>query len=321
MKTWQKIILITVISLVLVFALAILSLAIAKLFVYPDYMQNKEVACKIPGLSDGYVPQGICYVDGKDTYLFSGYNEEYLALYVVKDNKAVELISIEENGDRTKSHGGGIAYAGQLVYVVEESGVLIYNLNDFLNAKDGDEVTPTDKIQVAVKPSCVYVDDEYIYFSEFHDGNKYVADPSHTYTTPNGEENHAFVVAYKITANGIFNNEEPEYFISVKDKVQGFIKYGDVYAVSTSYGLASSHLTFYKGVKDSGKTYESNGKSCPLYYLDSTSQTKDILMPAFSEDMDIVNGRVIVSFESACNKYVVGKFFFANKVVSLPIPE
>ena len=176
-----------------------------------------------------------------------------------------------------------------------------------------------DKIHVAVKPSCVYVDDEYIYFSEFHDGNKYVADPTHTYTTPSGEENHAFTVVYKLASDGTFNNIDPQYFISVKDKVQGFIKDGDVYALSTSYGLSSSHLTFYKEAKDSGKTVAVGEKEIPLYYLDSSNMTKDVAMPAFSEDMDIVNGRVIVSFESACNKYIVGKFFFANKVISYPM--
>lgn len=320
MKNWQKIILITVVSIVLLFALAILSLAIAKQFVYPEYVKNKEVVCKIPGLSDGYVPQGVCQVDSKEnTYILTGYNEDNLAFYVVSGKTSVELISIEEDGSRTKSHGGGVACVGDYVYISDESGVLVYELDDVLAAKDKDEIKPVDKKAIAVKPSCVFTDEEYVYFAQFHDGNSYVADPSHTYTTPAGEENHAFVVAYKLGENGTFDNENPEYFISVKDKVQGFMKHGDVYAVSTSWGLSSSHLTFYKGVKDSGKTYTANGKECPLYYLDSTCQTKDILMPAFSEDLDVVNGRVIVSFESACNKYVVGKFFFANKVISLPI--
>ncbi len=31
------------------------------------------------------------------------------------------------------------------------------------------------------------------------------------------------------------------------------------------------------------------------------------------------DGKVAVSFESACNKYIVGKFFFANKVVAFEI--
>lgn len=321
MKLWLKIVLITVISVVLLFALAIAGLAIAKPIVYSDYVQNKEIECKIPGLSDGYVPQGLCYVDGKDAHILSGYNEEYLALYVVRDDGYAEIISVDDNGNRTESHGGGVACEGNFVYVANNTTVLVYDLSAFLDAKDKDEISPIEELDLPVQAACVYTDGEHIYFSEFHDGNVYVADPSHTYVTPAGDENHAFTVAYKLDDEGYFNNAEPEFIISVKDKVQGFMKYGDKYAVSTSWGLSSSHLTFYKGLKDSGKMVAVNEKEVPLYYLDSSNMTKDVLMPAFSEDLDVVDGRVIVGFESACNKYVVGKFFFANKVISYPIEE
>jgi hypothetical protein len=301
------------------FALAIAGLAIAKPIVYSDYVENKELECKIPGLSDGYVPQGLCYVDGKDAHILSGYNEEYLALYVVRDDGYVEIISVDAEGNRTESHGGGVACEGSYVYVANNTTVLIYNLSDFMNAKDKEKVKPVDEWDLPVKSACVYTDGDYIYFSEFHDGSVYVSDPAHTYTTPAGDENHAYTVAYKLDSEGGFNVAEPEFIISVKDKVQGFMKYGDTYAVSTSWGLSSSHLTFYKGIGDSGKTVTVSGKDVPLYYLDSSNMAKDVLMPAFSEDLDVVNGRVIVGFESACNKYIVGKFFFANKVISYPL--
>ncbi len=319
MKTWVKVVLIILSAIIALFGLTILSLSIAKRIVYSDYMQNKEVACKIPDLSGGYVPQGVCYVDGKDAYVLSGYNEDYLALYVVYEDKYVEIISVEENGERTESHGGGVAVAGEYLYIANSSSVLVYELDEILAAADGDEVTVADEINIAAKASCVYTDDTHIYFAEFYDGNTYKTDESHAYTTPAGDEHHALVVAYELEAFGEFDNENPAYFISVTDKVQGFVKYGDTYIVSTSWGLSSSHLKFYDGVKDSGKTMTVNEKEVPLYYLDSTSMTNDVLMPAFSEDLDVVDGRVIVSFESACNKYVVGKFFFANKVISYPI--
>ncbi len=321
MKLWQKIILIAVISVIALFALAILSLAIAKSIVYPDYMENKEVACKIPGLSDGYVPQGVCYIDGKDAYILSGYNEDNLALYVVGEDGYAELISVDDDGNRTQSHGGGVAVAGNFVYVANSTSVLVYSLNDFVNAEDGDEVAVRKELDLPARTSCVFTDDEYIYFSEFYDGNSYVTDESHTYATPSGDEHHAFVVVYKLDEHGGFDHTQPEYVISVKDKVQGFVKHGDTYAVSTSWGLSSSHLTFYNGIGESGKTVKLGECDVPLYYLDSSNETKDVLMPAFSEDLDVVDGRVVVSFESACNKYIVGKFFFANKVISYPIEE
>lgn len=321
MKIWKKIILIALISIVSLFALVILSLSLAKQIVYKDYQANKEIEFKIPGLADGYVPQGLCHVDGKDVYILSGYNEDHLALYVVRDDGYVEIISVDDEGNRTESHGGGVACSGNFVYVANDKTVLVYKISDFLNAKDKDEVKPQDELALPVRAACVFADDEHIYFAEFHDGNVYVSDPSHTYATPAGDENHAFAVAFKLDDNGAFDINEPVHMISVPDKVQGFMKHGDTYAISTSWGLSSSHLTFYSGIKDSGKTVAVGEKNIPLYYLDSSNMKKDVLMPAFSEELDVVDGRVVVSFESACNKYIVGKFFFANKVISYPIEE
>jgi hypothetical protein len=42
-------------------------------------------------------------------------------------------------------------------------------------------------------------------------------------------------------------------------------------------------------------------------------------MPVFSEGLSIKDGKIVISFESACNKYVIGKLFFATKVVSYPV--
>ena len=41
--------------------------------------------------------------------------------------------------------------------------------------------------------------------------------------------------------------------------------------------------------------------------------------PAMSEGLDFYEGRVITLTESASNKYIFGKFFFANKIVGLEI--
>ena len=140
MKLWKKILLIAVISVISLFALVILGLSIAKPIVYSEYTQTKEIECKIPGLAEGYVPQGVCYVESKEAYIFSGYNEENVAIYVVKDGNVAEIISVNADGSRTESHGGGVATAGNYVYVTNEETVLVYNLSKLMDAKDGEEV-------------------------------------------------------------------------------------------------------------------------------------------------------------------------------------
>ena len=116
-------------------------------------------------------------------------------------------------------------------------------------------------------------------------------------------------------------NWTPNQIISVRDQVQGFAVKDDVYMLSSSWGVSTSTLDFYKGLTDSNTTVTVNNREVPLFYLDSSNHTKTVDMPAFSEDLTVIGDRVLISFESACNKYVIGKLFGANKLVSYPIPE
>ena len=53
----------------------------------------------------------------------------------------------------------------------------------------------------------------------------------------------------------------------------------------------------------------------PVYALNNC--TKQIKGPAMAEGLDYYNGKVITLTESASNKYIFGKFFFATNIVSL----
>ena len=53
----------------------------------------------------------------------------------------------------------------------------------------------------------------------------------------------------------------------------------------------------------------------PVYYLGDC--IKEIPGPAMGEDLDWFNGKVITLSESASNKYMFGKLFFANDIVCL----
>ena len=52
-----------------------------------------------------------------------------------------------------------------------------------------------------------------------------------------------------------------------------------------------------------------------VYYLDNVVKTFN--GPAMGEDLDVdSDGKIVTLTESASNKYIFGKFFFANKIVS-----
>ena len=85
--------------------------------------------------------------------------------------------------------------------------------------------------------------------------------------------------------------------------------------LSTSYGLSDSVYYVYDEDEaiDSGLTLD----GAPVYYL--TECEKNFKGPAMAEGMDVMDGKVITLTESASDKYIFGKFFFADKIVALDI--
>lgn len=327
-KLISKILLFLVGGVIALFILALLSLHIAKYFMYSDYYKDREKVSSIPALNDGFVPQGLDYDAETDTFIHSGYNGEYIEIYFVQGDDVKKLIPVDENGDRVLGHAGGVARVGKYLYVSDnakekegELGLLrIYDFDALQQAKDGDEIRVVSSFSVDTAGSFCFSDDRYLYVGEFYRPVDYETKASHYFTTPAGDENKAILSAYPLNEDGSLNGEYPTFSVSIPAQVQGFAVTAEgKVAISTSWGLNASHLEIHSEMKDSGTTIGVSGKDVPLYYIDSSTRLKDVTMPAFSEGLAIKDGKIVISFESACNKYVIGKLFFATKVVSFPV--
>lgn len=326
-KLISKIFLIVLGSIIALILLAWLSLFVAKYFMYSDYYKQREVVSNIPGLGDGFVPQGLDYDAENDIYIHSGYNGHYVEIYFVKGKEVKKLIPVTASGEREEGHAGGITRAGDYVYLSDNAnegegrlGLLrIYRFSDLLNAKDGAEIQDIGTFEVDTSSSFCFSDDKYIYVGEFYRAGAYETRESHHYTTPAGDENKAILSAYALNEDGSVASEYPEFSISIPAQVQGVAvtKDGKI-AVSTSWGLNPSYLEIHSGKKDSGKTISVSGKEVPLYYIDSSTRENKVTMPAFSEGLSVKDDRIVISFESACNKYIIGKLFGGTKIVSFP---
>ena len=101
--------------------------------------------------------------------------------------------------------------------------------------------------------------------------------------------------------------------------------------LSTSYGFAASHLLTYQispenmfdaaranANGDAALTFFVDGRSVPLFFLDSTNLVSDLEAPPMTEGIEYHDGRVYISEESASNKYIFGKLYGAGDVFSLP---
>jgi hypothetical protein len=211
-----------------------------------------------------------------------------------------------QDGEDFTGHVGGIATTGDTVYIANDDRLHTVSLSKILSAGEGEKIDVGEGIPVNNQASFVYSDEEYVYVGEFHDGGKYVT--NHPYETEDGSYN-AIVSKYKL---GEFDT--PEKIYSIRDKVQGmcFTPDGKV-ILSTSYGLADTVYYVYNesDAINSGLTLD----GAPVYYLNGV--VKEISGPAMGEDLDYYNGKVITMTESASDKYIFGKFFFANKIVAL----
>lgn len=298
--------------IVLVLALAVLAVAflnVAKFVIYPQYYFIRGNVCTNPGLGDGFVCQGIAAYEENDVILVSGYMKNHSAsrIYVTNMENESYYISLKQGGEDFAGHAGGIAITGSTVYLASEGKVFTLSLESILNAKSGDELDVGAGIAVNNQADFAYTDDTYLYVGEFHDGEKYNIEGHENETA---EGTHYAICSVYAPAD----LTTPVKVYSVRNKVQGicFTPDGKV-VMSTSYGLNDSVYYVYlmENATDSGETFD----GAPLYYLDQLAY--EFNGPAMSEGLDYRDGKVITMTESASNKYLFGKLFFANKIVEL----
>ena len=311
LKKIGKIALITLISLVGVIVLALGGLNLVKFGIYSDYYKIKTNVCINPGLGDNFVCQGIAASEENEVIFVCGYmkDDTNSRIYVTNEKNESYYVNLVKNGKKFTGHAGGMATTNDKVYIANGGRIYIVDINDILNASKGDEVEIGEGIKVSVAASFAYTDEEYLYVGEFHNGAAYNIE-GHENETKEGTH-YAITLKYDLD-----DLTKPIKAYSIRNKVQGicFTPDGKV-VMSTSYGLADSIYYVYNESEASNANKEFEG--APLYYLDTL--VNEIHGPAMSEDLDYYNGKVITLTESASNKYIFGKFFFANKIIALEI--
>lgn len=309
LKIAGKVCLIVLASLLAVVILFLATLNIAKFAIYSDYYAIKTDICKNPGLSDGFVCQSVCAYEEGGKFLVSGYMKDGVSasrIYVTDKENNSFYVSVMLEGKAFAGHADGIAYKDDTAYLVCDGAIHILNLYDILNAGNGGTVEIQEVIPVNNGGAFVYTDGNYLYVGEFHNGTNYIM--NHPYETPDG-------TYYSIMCRYSFDDlTKPNKVYSITNQVQGACITPDGKVVlSTSYGLADSYYYVYNESEaiDSGLTLD----GAPLYYLCNPTQV--VKGPAMSEGLDYYDGKVITLTESASDKYIFGKFFFANKIVGL----
>ncbi len=230
--------------------------------------------------SESQCPQGLCITE--DYVLVTSYSEEDDSLgelMVFSRDSGEYLVTL---GMDSKSHLGGIAYDGKNVWVCNSNENTLERISyDFIclmataNSKQVIDATGVvDIYEIDNKPSCI----------TYYGGRLWVA--THTLFLDSK------MVAYHYNVNDDTMEKLSSY--AIPGKVQGvtFDEDGKVY-LSTSYGRqSSSYIKVYKSIVN----------------LSSNPNRPDskIEMPPGSEEIDTLNGKLYIIFESAGEKYLDG---------------
>ena len=322
------IVLATIVGLFLLLYFILFLIGLGK---YGDARDVRWYVCDVAEINSGWAPQGIAYT-GDGNYIQTGYDgDNNVVVYFGSGESFKRIVPVDGNGNRAKGHAGGVACTKDNVYIANDNTLLRLDLNAIKSVGGGGNVTVSQTIPVDNRAAYCYSDDNYLYVGEFYRAGNYETEQSHHYTTPNGENNKAIVSCYKLDEDGMVCEDGvqpyPEYCISVTGLVQGFAIKDGTAVLSRSYGLKDSELQYHTLPAEPSaqitvafkKNEAAEGKQAPLYYLDGTTLFKTLTLPAFSEDVTIVNDRVVVTNEASANKYFIGKLFNAAKVYSYPL--
>ena len=289
-----------------------------------SYYSNSKKTFTIPGLSDGRIVQGLAYDKEADLFFITGYHTDGSASQVSivskESGKETKRLTLSDSdGAAYAGHVGGITVAGRYVYITDDTGLMVYDYDDFRSAADGDSVKAKGKFSTSadngdtLAVAFTHEEGGMLYVGEFYREANYPTPDNHKITTAAGDNNPALILAFRL-------DDSAEYGIapeivsaySIPGLVQGMCFDGEGrFCLSTSYGPSFSHLYVYNAPKQEG-TVTVLGQTPPLYVLDSSALAYDLKIAPMSEEIVFVDGRLYTMCEAASNKYIFGKFTSAK---------
>lgn len=287
------------------------------------FYRGAQAEFTIPGLSDGYVPQGLCYDEASGRYLTCGYvpGDASRVYAIDEQGNAVGTTLRCADGTAYTGHTGGIAVNGEYAYITGSDGCDVFLLRDLLV---GGEAVQVGAFATGNDPAYCHIEDGMLYVGTFYRAGNYETPDWERMTTPAGDENPAVMLVFPLSETAPYGvAEAPVKAYSTPGLVQGMCFDGAGRLVlSTSYGLAFSQLYVYQPEKTvPGSSYSVGEFTVPLYFLDSESLVETVQAPPMSEELLFHNGRVYVMTESASNKYIFGKLTGGEKIYAYQFAE
>lgn len=289
-----------------------------------EFFSKTEKGFTIPGLLEGFVPQGLFYQEQNDLFLISGYYKDKSCtsrIVVVNGEgefvKSVGLIS--ENGKRVYGHFGGIAAFGDNVYVASTTLVYAVSLSEILSLEDDGYAQTKKELYPDVRCSYVNVCGGVMYVGEYIDITyDAMANAKFKATSKAGEKFYARCNGYILDENGFcglkdgYIDEEgnitPDFAFESPLKCQGMARLPDgrVVFTASATNVTNSNIYLFKDVTQGEADFTDtvNGKEVPVYLCVLCDRIKLIKAPTLLEEVTVYkDGSVYFITESGADPY------------------
>ncbi len=288
------------------------------------FNENSEAGFIIPGLKEGFVPQGIFYEEENDIFLLSGYYKDKTQpsriILVDGDGNFIKSVGCHGTKNKATGHFGGIAVFEDNVYIATTSVTHVLSLSKIL-AADNDAYVPIEA-ELYTDTTCSYVNvcDGVLYIGEFTDINfTDIKEATNIYKAKNGEIYFSRVNAFILDENGKWgiktdkiddeNNLVPDFALTSPFKVQGMcvLDDGKIVYTASSTAVTNSRVYLYEDVTkgEPDEIINVAGQDVPLYYCQKKDRIAQYRVPTFLEEVTLYpDGSVYIITESAAAPYV-----------------
>lgn len=289
---------------------------------YKNFFKEFKADFTIPGLLEGIIPQGLCYVGELDAFAVSGYYEDGLfpsMLMLIDDEtgrftKAFPLQNVD--GKDYSGHAGGLTVSEDYIYITSESTCYICEIDSLKGLKNGEKLKFQSNFKLNTFGSFACYNDGILWTGDFIESSDKGREKTRKITTlDSGETFYAYCEGY-ILKDGLpdvkkINTEAngyiPDYLLAIPEQVQGmsFTDSGKM-IFSTSYGRKNnSKIYVYDDVLLSERVGTHKIEETEIDILASSSDLlkKSIISPPMAEGITQgENGQYII-FESGAEKY------------------
>lgn len=315
---------VAILSVLLAVTVLLVGIRIGEKLAFIPFYTNADEEFTTPGMSKGFVGQGLDYISEENAFLSCGYNakngQPSSVYYIDSTGKSRETLLKNADGSAYTGHTGGIAHYGDYVYITGASGCDVFNLSDFIQGKS--EVKKIGEINSPEghDPAFVVVNGDKLYEGSFYRQGNYETPENERITTPSGDDNKAIIYVYQLGGSENFGvSATPVEAYSTCGLVQGLTFTENEIVLSCSWGLSPSHLYFYNLANLQQGQLTVGTEQIPLKYLDSSALAKSVTAPPMSEEIVYKDGKIYIMNESASNKYIFGKFMSGLKIYSYKV--